>query len=106
MTQPTLWDAAARADPPTIQERFEAFHAAHPDVYALFRRFAGELRAAGRTRFGAKALAERIRWHYATTSGGGPDFKLNNNFVSRYARLLAADDPAFEGFFERRRLRA
>lgn len=90
----------------TIQERFERFHAAHPDIYALFRRFAFELKAAGRQHYGAKSLFERIRWHYATSSSYGPDFKLNNVFSSRYARLLISDHPEFDGFFAVRRLRA
>lgn len=86
----------------SIQERFERFHAEHPEVYELFVRFASELRRAGRERYGAKSIAERIRWHYATS--GGPDFKLNNVFVSRYARKIIDEHPEFAGFFETRRL--
>lgn len=91
---------------PDLQERFEEFDAAHPDVYDLFCRFARELAVAGRRRFGAKAIMERVRWHYATSSGGGGEFKVNNSFTSRYVRKFLKDHPDFGGFFETRRLRA
>lgn len=87
----------------TIQERFEAFHGANPHVFAAFRRFAQEALAAGQ-HVGAKAIWERMRWHLAIETRGD-SFKLNNNFTSRYARLLERTDPRFAGFFETRRLR-
>lgn len=91
----------------TIQERFEEFHAAHPDVYALFKRFAFELREAGRERYGSDAIMQQIRWHYATSSSGGPDFKINDAYTSRYVRKLIADHPEeFRDFFELRQLRS
>jgi hypothetical protein len=99
MHQPDLFDD-------TIQARFEAFHSEHPDVYRLFRRFALELAHTGRERGGAKAIMERIRWHFMTSSVGGCDFKINNSFTSRYVRLLVEQEPALAGFFEQRRLRA
>lgn len=103
-----LFDWAAGQGPPprprTIQEQFEAFHRAHPDVYELFKRFAQELRAAGRPHYGAKAILERVRWHYATSSASAEEFKINNNYTSRYARLLIAECPEFADFFETRRL--
>jgi hypothetical protein len=91
---------------PTIQERFETFHAAHPEVYLFFKRFASEMRAAGRQRYGAKSIMERIRWHIALTTKDAQGFKLNNVFTSRYVRLLLAEEPAFLGFFETRKLKA
>jgi hypothetical protein len=88
----------------TIQERFEKFHAEHPDVYQLFKRFAFELLDAGRKRYGSDAIIQRIRWHMATSSQGSPDFKINDHFSSRYARKLIEDCPQFADFFELRRL--
>lgn len=90
----------------SIQERFEEFDAAHPDVYVLFRRFALELIAVGRRRIGAKLLIERIRWHYVTSSAGSGEFKINNVFSSRYARKLIAERPEFADVFEVRQLQA
>lgn len=91
----------------TIQERFEKFDRDHPGVYCFFRRFAQELRAAGRKRCGAKLIIERIRWHYAITSApsaSGEEFKIDNRFTSRYARKLIAERPEFADFFELRKL--
>jgi hypothetical protein len=92
---------------PTIQERFERYHNDHPEVYSLFKRFASELKQAGRDRFGSDAIIQRIRWHYAIR----PDsierkFKINDHFSSRYARLLMDEDESFNNFFEIRSLKS
>ena len=95
--------ADSATDP--IQATFDKFHADHPDIYEMFKRFARQLRGAGRERYGAKSIMERIRWELATSSSGVDDgFKINNNFTSRYARKLIVDDPTFESFFETRKL--
>jgi len=92
--------------PRTIQERFEAFHRANPAVFSAFRRAALDLKARGRRRFGAKAIWEHMRWHMALETGGA-DFKLDNSFTSRYARLLLERHPEeFEGFLELRALQS
>ena len=36
------------------------------------------------------------------TSSPAGAFKLNNNFTAHYARLLMAQEPDLEGFFETR----
>lgn len=88
-----------------IQAAFEKFDREHPDVWALFVRFAEDLRAAGRRYYSADALLHRIRWHYDTTAHHGASVpKLNNNMSSRYARKLAATRPEFAGFFRTRKL--
>jgi len=92
-------------DDATIQASFERFHAAHPDVYAHFERFALDLIQAGRQHYGAKSIMERIRWHYVTSSSG-EEFKLNNVYTSRYVRLFIQRHPEHEGFFETRQLKA
>jgi len=90
----------------TIQERFEEFHKNHPDVFERFKDLAFRLKHAGREHFGAKALMENVRFYFATSSQGVEEFKINNSFISRYARLLVQLYPEFEGFFEMRELRA
>ena len=98
---------AATADPQegTIQSRFLAFHAANPHVYEAFRRAALALRDRGRRRYGAKAIYETMRYMMALQTEGD-EFKLNNDYTSRYARMLLERHPEeFEGFLELRRLR-
>jgi hypothetical protein len=85
--------------------RFEEFDAAHPEVYGMFRFFALELLAAGRTRGGARSIIERVRWHTAINSSDG-EFKINNCFIPFYARKLAKEDGRFESFFSFRTSRA
>ena len=57
-------------------------------------------------RYGIGGLWERLRWHFHIEQGLGDDFKLNNDFRSRYARLLLEDHPELGAFFELRELRA
>lgn len=87
----------------TLDERFEIFHAENPHVFEVMVRLAREAKARGRRRIGAKALAERARWELAFAVEG-EDFKINNSYVSRYARLLAETHPELADLFEFRRL--
>jgi len=89
-----------------IQHAFEGFHGSHPEVYELFKRFAWELRNAGQKRIGAKAVWERLRYETQVNPERYSGFKLNNNFTSRYARRLIADDPSFRSLIEVRRLQS
>lgn len=79
-------------------EQWVSFHSQNPTVFDLFRRFANEAAAAGRTRLGARMLGERIRW-YTSVETVGSAFKINNNHWPYYARLLAAIDSKFAEFF-------
>jgi len=88
----------------SIQQKFEDFDIAHPEVYTHFQDFANQIRGAGHTKYGAKTIIERIRWEIDLKSSDG-EFKINNNFISRYARKLINEDPAFEGFFNLREIR-
>lgn len=89
----------------TIQQAFESFDRANPWVYARLVRMARELQARGVKRYGIKSLFEVLRWqfHQQTT---GSKWKLNNNFTSRYARLIEAGEPELRGFFEMRTLKS
>jgi hypothetical protein len=91
--------------PAAIQAEFEKFDGQYPDVYALFVKFAEQMWDAGRRKGSSKSIVERIRWEHMTTSqGGNEDFKINNNFTSRYARKLIREQPKFADFFETRSL--
>ena len=93
--------------PKTIQEKFEEFDKKHPEVWDLFVRFANELWNAGRTRYSARTIIHRIRWHYDVNKQLDGGFKINNNFSSRYARKLAEQQSdKFGSFFELRELKS
>lgn len=89
----------------TIQEKFEAFHALNPWVYRALVRLTADWVARGRTRIGMKMLTEVLRWEYGRQTVGD-EFKINNNFTSRYVRLLVSEHPEFADAFHTRELRA
>ena len=92
---------------PTIKEQFYAFHTSNREVADELALLAFDLQDKGHKRGGMKMLFEVLRWQrMMRTSDPSSEFKLNNNYTSHYARLLADIHPRFEGFFETRRLRS
>ena len=90
----------------TIQQRFEAFRKLNPHVEQLLTHEAERALQQGWTRIGIDFFYHRLRWVYATQTNHDPsDFRLNDHFTSRYARLLIEQHPEFTGLFETRRLR-
>lgn len=88
----------------TIQARFEAFHAANPWVLTSLEKLTREHLETGARRLGIGMLWEVIRWKYASATRGD-DFKANNNFRSRYVRLLRDLHPEWSDVFNVRELR-
>ena len=88
----------------TIQARFDAFNNLNPKVYEFIKRFALEAKMSGRRHFGIAAVIERARWEMDIETVGD-ERKINNDFRSRYARLLMANEPELAGFFRVRDLR-
>mgnify|MGYP001296110418 CR=1 FL=1 len=90
----------------TIQERFEAFHAANPWVYQALEALAADWLAHGHKRVGVKALFEVIRWQYGRrTADPSSAWRVNNDYSSRYARLLIDRHPEWCDAIEIRALR-
>jgi len=89
-------------DDRSLGERFEEFHLENLHVYNEFRSWAFQwVYTTGRHKLGTKALFERVRWE-VRISTGDPDYKLNNNYTSCYARLLMLMEPKLDGVFELR----
>jgi len=89
----------------TIDERFREFHKQHPEVMRELLELCDEALAAGRTRIGMKQLFEVVRWHRIINPHPKGDFKLNNSYTSRYARLIMRR-LKYRGLFETRTLKA
>ena len=91
-----------------IQERFEAFHARHPEVYAGLLRLCREWRAAGRTAWSIKGAFEVLRWerHIGGLADPAETWRLNNNYTALYARKLIDLNPELQGLFELRERRS
>jgi hypothetical protein len=92
----------------TPDERLEAafwqFHRENPVIYKLLSQYAHQALNAGRGRWGIGMIWERMRWYVAVETRDPSGLKLNNNYRSRYARLLMRQEPELEGIFETRRL--
>ena len=89
-----------------LDTAFATYHDANPHVFKLFRKYALEARSRGFRYYGAKAIMELVRWEISTTTKDVDGFKINNNYTSRYARLLEQVDPSFVGFFRKRELKS
>ena len=108
-----LWDVERMerrywADLDDIDKRFIRFHEENPHVYSTLVQEAVKLRGQGWKHFGLKCLYERARW-LITMKTRIPDdmepYKLNNNYTSRYARLIMKQEPDLKGFFRLRKLK-
>ena len=104
-TSITLWEVAGESRADDIQTRFETFHAANPEVYRLFNRFAHEAIVSGHARMSADLILHRIRW-YTMVETVGDTFKVNDHWTSRYARMWMERNPDYPNFFELRELKS
>jgi hypothetical protein len=90
----------------TIQESFELFHEEHPEVYKELVKLARIRKLSGKSKCGIKTLWEVMRWQFELKTPGDEEFKLNNNFHSRYVRMICANEPDLATMFEMRKLKA
>lgn len=89
-----------------IDARFQEFHKNNPVVYGTLVGLVRKAVDSGKNRIGIKMLWEVLRWElWIKTNGTELDFKLNNNYTSRYARLIMKNEPELKGIFELRGLR-
>jgi hypothetical protein len=93
-----------------IQQHFEEFDAANPEVWERFVEMALRLIELGFKRHSSDALLHAIRMQrdLKTTGAGeaaGKQLKVNNSMSSRYARKFQKHYPMHADFFETRRLK-
>lgn len=62
------------------------------------------LKARGKTRYGARALVEVLRYDAAVRLEGDDSFRINNDHAARLARRVMEQCPDLAGFFEVREL--
>lgn len=87
-------------------DSFLRWHSENPTVWKLFEEKSLELIQAGKTHWGAKALAEQIRYERAKTEGGQfGDYSVANSYVAYYARVFALKYPQHKDFFEFREVK-
>lgn len=85
----------------SLEERFNAFHAANPHVYAHLRTLALKLAREGK-KAGIATIYEVLRYEgiWQTT---GDTYKLNNDWRAFYSRMLMENEPELDGYFETRK---
>jgi hypothetical protein len=88
-----------------LLKKFKAYHLANQHVYKRFREAAMEMRGAGRKKYSQVTIINLIRWEYDRANPGDL-FKINNDFIALYARLLIFHDESFADFFELRTMKA
>jgi hypothetical protein len=90
-----------------IQQRFEEFHEANPQVFYELAELATQAWEKGRTRISIETLYNHLRWeHWMNTDDPASDYKLNDHYTSRYARKIMEEFPLLDGIFETRDLRS
>lgn len=87
----------------TAKEKFERFHEENPHVYRNLVNMAKEAKKNGLPRIGIRQLWETLRCSIGITTGR--PYKLNNNYVPHYSRLIMQNEPDLRGLFEVRTMR-
>ncbi len=88
----------------TLDEKFFQYHNDNPHVLKLFLNYARQVKDVGFQHYGFHTIMHRVRWHLNVETKDSEGYKMNNNYSSRYARLLVKENPEFEGFFRNRKL--
>lgn len=79
------------------KENFEIYDQKHPDIYELFKHFALQIAKRKKT-YSAKSIFHRVRWE--TLIGGDvDDYKIDDGWISHYARKFVKEFPEHESLF-------
>ena len=84
--------------------RFKKYHQENPHVYAQFKVYAAQMRQTGKKKYSAWTIINKIRWDEDLKTSDDV-FRINNDFIALYARLLIFHDSSYEGFFELRTMK-
>ena len=85
-------------------KRFLKYADKNPQVFDHFVKMAKQIKKTGREKYSARTIFEVLRWHLDVETHG-EDFKITNDFIPMYVRLLIAQEPEFEDFFTVKRMK-
>lgn len=88
----------------TAHDAFLRYHMQHPQVYDELVKMARQWQARGHSHCSIKMLWEVLRFNTGVKIDKQDGFRLNNNYTSRYARLIMGREDGLEGIFETREL--
>lgn len=81
-------------------DKFPQYHTDNPHIYEAFKKYTFEAINAGRKRFSAEAVINRLRWE--TLIAGNDKYKINNNYKPFYSRMFMNEFPNYKGIFSTR----
>lgn len=83
---------------PELLAKFKVFHKNNPHVFQAFGKYAFEMKRSGRKKSSAWLIINRCRWDADIRTDGEP-FKISNDYIGLYSRLMIYQFPEFIGFF-------
>jgi hypothetical protein len=99
-----LTEARDPMDKNCLASRFLYHRRVDPHVYSLFEAFAKEV-AAKKKKASAWLIANRMRWEVQIEIfDNEAEYKINNDFISLYARLFMARHPKYNKLFTVKKL--
>lgn len=100
----------------TIQVAFIDFHRDNPQVYEEFKKMALQAINAGKKKISAKMIVNVIRWSvymetidlnlFEQKNKEPRKFKINDAFISRWARVFVNEYPQYADRLEMREIRS
>lgn len=84
-------------------ENFRNYNQQNPYIWEHFEKFALQAMAK-RQRFSAKAIFHIMRW-YTDVSDDQKEFKIDDGWISHYARKFMQAHPEYDGYFSTRERR-
>lgn len=81
------------------KENFKIYDMQNPHIYEQFKHFA-LIVTEKRKYYSAKCIFHRVRWE--TMMSGTGDHKIDDGWISHYARKFMDENPEHEGFFKTR----
>ena len=85
------------------KENFEKHHTENPEIYELFCHYAKQA-AVVKEYYSAKCIFHRVRWETQIVEKNS-SFKIDDGWISHYARKFMEDFPEHDGFFSTRQRR-
>jgi hypothetical protein len=87
-------------------QKFKEYHSKNPDVYKQFVRITREAHNKGKETLSIWLVANVVRWYvYMNTTDPNSEFKISNDYLSRYARLIMDQELDLQGIFKTKRLK-
>lgn len=87
---------------------FADFHLKNPKIFLKFKEYSNEMMKSGIKKYSAWPIIGRIRYEYDLANAKNKTnkrFKINNNYIALYSRLLISYDKKFDVFFELRSMK-